>query len=89
MKMIIILYMDRGAQKTLADVDEGARVRLGAPTDLSAEVVRLIELGFTRGQPVEVIRRAPFGGPLEVRVRGSRVCLRQSDARRFVIDRAA
>ncbi len=44
---------------------------------------RLMELGFVRGTPVEVVGAAPLGGPLEVRIRGTRLSLRREEAQRI------
>ena len=41
---------------------------------------RLVELGFTPGAPVQLLRRAPFGGPLQVQVRDFVLSLRRADA---------
>ena len=41
---------------------------------------RLMEMGFTRGAVVEVMRRAAFGGPMEVRLRSYRLSLRREEA---------
>lgn len=42
---------------------------------------RLVELGFTPGAQVQLLRRAPFGGPLQVQVRDFVLSLRPDDAR--------
>ncbi|GHF49167.1 ferrous iron transport protein A [Deinococcus metalli] len=42
---------------------------------------RLLELGFVRGAPVTVVRRAPMGDPLELRVNGTDLALRAADLR--------
>ncbi len=42
---------------------------------------RLVEMGLTAGTLVEVRRRAPFGGPLELRLRGGVLALRRDEAR--------
>ena len=42
---------------------------------------RLLELGFVRGAPVTVVRRAPMGDPLELRVNGTDLALRLADIR--------
>ncbi|GAA5437536.1 FeoA family protein [Deinococcus aquaticus] len=42
---------------------------------------RLLELGFVRGAPVTVVRRAPMGDPLELRVNGTDLALRLADLR--------
>ena len=42
---------------------------------------RLAELGFTRGTPVRVVRKAPLGDPLHVRVRSGSFAVRADEAR--------
>ena len=37
---------------------------------------RLGDLGFTPGTELRVVRRAPFGDPVEIEIRGYRLCLR-------------
>ena len=39
-----------------------------------------MEMGLTRGVPLEVIRFAPLGDPMELKVRGSHISLRKADA---------
>ncbi|MCE2937700.1 MAG: ferrous iron transport protein A [Armatimonadota bacterium] len=41
---------------------------------------RLHELGLTPGTIIRLVRVAPFGDPVEIEVRGSRLCLRRSEA---------
>ena len=40
---------------------------------------RIRELGFIAGTRVAVLRQGPLGDPLEVELRGYRICLRRSD----------
>ena len=40
---------------------------------------RLADLGFVAGTEVKVIRRAPLGDPIEIELRGYRLCLRSAD----------
>ena len=40
---------------------------------------RLLELGFVRGAKVLVVRRAPLGDPVELRVGSSDLALRRAD----------
>lgn len=42
---------------------------------------RLLDLGFTPGTEVAVVRRAPLGDPTEYELRGYRIALRQSEGR--------
>jgi Fe2+ transport system protein FeoA len=40
----------------------------------------LLEMGLTRGTTVRMVRAAPLGDPVELNVRGYRLCLRKSEA---------
>ena len=42
---------------------------------------RLLEMGFCNGASVEVIRRAPLGDPIEFRLRGYCLSLRDEQAK--------
>ncbi len=41
---------------------------------------RLMEMGVVPGVSVRVIKSAPFGDPLEIRVRGYNLAMRKSEA---------
>ena len=41
---------------------------------------RLRELGLLPGTRIKLVRFAPLGDPLEILVRGSRLCLRRTEA---------
>jgi Fe2+ transport system protein FeoA len=56
----------------------GAVVAVGGDADLRR---RLLEMGFCNGASVEVIRRAPLGDPIEFRLRGYCLSLRNEQAR--------
>lgn len=47
-------------------------------TPLPGETIarRLQDLGFVPDTPLEVVRRAPLGDPVEIEIRGYRLCLR-------------
>ena len=47
--------------------------------DDEAVGLRIRELGFVSGTPVRVVRRGPLGDPVEVELRGYRICLRAAD----------
>lgn len=47
---------------------------------------RLSELGFTPGTEVDFVRKAPFGGPLVVQLRGYQLALRPGEAKRVEIE---
>ena len=41
---------------------------------------RLLSLGLTPGSPLQILRRMPLGGPIELEVRGTLLALRRQDA---------
>jgi len=50
---------------------------------------RLLDLGLLPGTRVLALRRAPLGDPIEYELRGYRLCLRRSEARRVCVEREA
>lgn len=46
---------------------------------------RLLEMGMIRGTPVEIIRFAPLGDPIEVRLKGYRLSLRRAEAEAVIV----
>ena len=56
----------------------GSVVSVGGDSDVRR---RLLEMGFCNGAKVEVIRRAPLGDPIEFRLRGYCLSLRDDQAR--------
>ena len=65
---------------TLADLPDGLRARVLAVTGEPLLRERLVELGFTAGQEVEVASRAPLGDPLRVRLRRGALAIRCDEA---------
>lgn len=48
--------------------------------------VRLREMGLLAGTPITLVRTAPFGDPLEIKVRGYHLTLRKSEADHVVVE---
>lgn len=47
--------------------------------------VRLMEMGLLVGTPVELIRFAPLGDPVEIKVRGYHLTLRKHEAEQIEV----
>ena len=47
---------------------------------------RLADLGLTPGTKITVVKSAPFHGPLEINVRGSRLAIGRGMASRIMVD---
>jgi ferrous iron transport protein A len=65
---------------TLRNVPVGSSVRVTAVNGESRISRRLMEMGVIPGVSVEVIKTAPFGDPIEVRVRGYSLAMRKNEA---------
>lgn len=74
-----------GQRAVIRDVADPTARRGGAP---DSALLRLRELGMTPSTEVVVTRRGIGGDPLEVEVRGTRVCLRRGHAACFRVANA-
>jgi ferrous iron transport protein A len=74
---------------TLDQVPLRTAVLVATVTLPDAEQRRLTELGVRHGARVEVLRRAPLGGPLALRVADGLLALRRVQAARIVVAEAA
>jgi ferrous iron transport protein A len=57
--------------------ESGTVDRLDLPPDVHG---KMLELGLSPGENVRLIRRAPFGDPIEIEVLGYRIAIRASEA---------
>lgn len=71
---------DNPATCTLNKLGIGCRGSVFAVGGEPALRRRLLEMGFCSGTPVEVVRRAPLGDPIEFRLRGYHLSLRAEQA---------
>jgi ferrous iron transport protein A len=68
------------ATVSLDALEAGRHARVTAVRGTGAVARRLMEMGVVPGAPVRVIKAAPLGDPLEVRVRNYHLALRRSEA---------
>ena len=66
---------------TLDQLEVGRRGRVVGVTGEADVRRRLLEMGFCNRVVVEVVRRAPLGDPIEYRLRGYHLSLREQQAR--------
>lgn len=59
----------------------GMRATICSVADDGPIAQRLMELGLLEGTSVEVIRIAPLGDPMEIRVEDARLSIRKAEAR--------
>jgi ferrous iron transport protein A len=73
--------------ETLDQLKAGARAVIREIDGDDGVAIRLLEMGLTEGEEIEVLGFAPFGDPIEFRVRGYRISLRANEARRLQVER--
>ena len=69
-----------GVGMRLADIRCGETARVIGVSGEGHLRKRILDLGFTRGAVVRLIRIAPLGDPVEVELRGYRLTVRKSEA---------
>lgn len=65
---------------TLSKLDRGSTATIIAMDGETRITKRLMEMGVVPGISVKMIKSAPFGDPMEIRVRGYSLALRKSEA---------
>ncbi|MFT4563439.1 MAG: ferrous iron transport protein A [Gammaproteobacteria bacterium] len=71
---------------SLANLKAGQTGIVQGFTQESTSAQRLMQLGIIEGERIEVIRRAPAGDPIEIRVLGYSLSLRTSEAATILVD---
>ena len=75
-----------GREMTFSDLRQGMKVRVLSVDADSAECRRLEEMGLTSGTEFRVVKVAPFGDPIEIDLRGYRLCLRKGETGGFLLE---
>lgn len=70
---------------SLANLPIGEPARVVAVNGTGAVARRLMEMGVVPGAQVRVIKAAPLGDPIEVRVRGYHLALRRTEAQTITV----
>jgi Fe2+ transport system protein FeoA len=58
----------------------GQKGRVARLLDQGELYQRLLEMGLTQGTPVEMVRFAPLGDPIDIKIRGYHLSLRRQEA---------
>jgi len=69
----------------LAEMKVGSRGRVTTVDGADDVSLRLLEMGLTPGIEFTLIGTAPLGDPLEVELRGYRLSIRKSEAKRVEV----
>ena len=73
----------------LSDLAIGASATVQEYPKQGATFLRLREMGLIAGTQVTLVRTAPLGDPLEIKVRGYHLTIRKSDAAHILVEPAS
>jgi Fe2+ transport system protein FeoA len=75
---------------TLNTLTPGERGTIARITNAASNVrQRLLEMGLVKGTSIELVRYAPMGDPIEVKVKGYRLSLRKVEAASVIVHKVA
>ncbi len=69
-----------------SELHQNDQARILTVERVTEATTRLQEMGLTVGTVFRVIKVAPFGDPIEIEFRGTRLCLRRAEASCFVLE---
>ena len=73
------------APQPLASLAVGSKGTVAQLNISPADKPRLMEMGLLVGTPVELVRFAPLGDPVEIKVRGYHLTLRKHEAEQILV----
>jgi Fe2+ transport system protein FeoA len=79
--------MTAEASETLSTLPLGQKGRVLGFALPPEQRQRLLEMGLTVGAQFEVVRFAPLGDPLEIKVRGYHLSLRKNEAAGVLVEK--
>lgn len=71
--------------RTLADLRPGDSATVAKLLGQGPVKRRIMDMGITKGVPVHLVKCAPLGDPIELKVRGYKLSLRLEDARKIQV----
>lgn len=72
--------MTKRTRTNLSELEIGKDASVVAVHGQSAVSKRLMEMGVVPGVAVRVVKSAPFGDPIEIRIRGYKLAVRKNEA---------
>jgi len=71
---------------TLSDIGVGNSAVVVEVLGDDSLAMRMMEMGIIDGETLKVVGLAPMGDPMELEIRGYRLSLRRSEARRITVN---
>ena len=71
--------------KFLGELKPGAKARIERIYGGGALRRRMMDMGIVPGVEIEVVRCAPFGGPLQIRLKGYYLAMRRGECAKILV----
>jgi ferrous iron transport protein A len=71
---------------SFGELKKGMKARIAETPEPKDQVLRLHEMGLIPGTEFKVIKIAPLGDPIEIDLRGYRLCLRKQEMTGFEVE---
>lgn len=71
--------------KTAASLRFGEKVRINDIDSSNPSFRRLLEVGFTPGQEIELVNTSAFSDPMAFAVRGTLIAIRKNEAECIIV----
>ena len=72
-------------ERFLGDLKTGEWARVERIDGGGALRRRMMDMGIVPGVELEVVRHAPFGGPLQVRLKGYNLAMRRGECAKIIV----
>ncbi|NPE29174.1 iron transporter [Methanococcoides sp. SA1] len=72
-------------EKLLNELEAGTKAKIAQVKGKGSSRRRLLELGLLPGVEINVIKRAPLGDPIELKVKGYNLSLRKNESEMIVV----
>jgi ferrous iron transport protein A len=70
---------------TLDSAAEQQEMQITGVTGSRAQKTRMLQMGFTPGTKLSIVRRAPMADPVEIKVRGTCMLLRRDECQNIKV----
>ncbi len=77
---------EKKMSKALSEMKPGENGIVSSVSHLSPNRKKLTEMGIIKGRPVEIIKIAPLGDPIEIDVKGYKLSLRKEEASNIIVN---
>jgi Fe2+ transport system protein FeoA len=81
-----LITNNQNSHQSLANLQTGITAKVVSVLENGTISRRLQEMGIIPGSTVRVVKTAPFGCPMEIRVRGFNLAIRRTEAETILIN---